>query len=286
MEKIFYYFLIDVPRAMTIWAVLMVLAAAATVGLIMRPRHSGTGTADLAAEPGGPGPDGATPVGAEPALRAEEQRRRALASRALELHRYAEEVTVAAERSAVTAQRRRDEWLTAQEEAESAWQAYEAADVAARRVAAAAVLPEPRTPRTPAEYADRERYLHRAAMAACTRKELSVLQLSDALAHRNGWDPRRHPVEQEIVLRRTVRDSLFAAHRAATERERAAWRDAEVAAEAARSLREEAFAATAKAEEFRRWLPSSPSAGSTDGTAGGANGRVRPAVRWRAARAG
>ena len=105
---------------------------------------------------------------------------------------------MAAERSAVTARRRRDEWLRALEEVEASWRAYEAADAAARRVEAAAVLPEPRTPRTPAEYADRERYLHRAAMAACCRKELSVLQLSDALAHRNGWDPRRHPVEQEI----------------------------------------------------------------------------------------
>ncbi|MEO3745633.1 hypothetical protein [Plantactinospora sp. B5E13] len=285
MEKLYYYFLVDVPRAMTIWVVLMGLAAAATVGLLMRPRPSGAGTTDPATD--GAEPDGAVPAGGTPVLRVEEQRRRALASRALELHRYAEEVTVAAERSTVTAQRRRDEWLAAQEQAEAAWQAYEAADAAARRVAAAAVLPEPRTPRTPAEYADRERYLHRAAMAACTRKELSVLQLSDALANRNGWDPRRHPVEQEIVLRRTVRDSLFAAHRAAAERERAAWRDAEVAAEAARTLREEAFAAAARAEEFRRWLPSSvPSTGSTDGPTGGANGRLRPVVRWRTARAG
>ncbi|ROT32439.1 hypothetical protein [Micromonospora sp. HM5-17] len=278
MERVLYYFLIDVPRAMTIWVVLMGLAAAATVGLFIRPQTN-TADSDRAGDADGPSGD--------VARRAAELRRARLAARALELHRYAEEVAVAAERSAVTAQRRRDEWLKAQEEAEAAWQAYEAADAAARRVEAAAVLPEPRTPRTPAEYADRERYLHRAAMAACCRKELSVLQLSDALAHRNGWDPRRHPVEQEIVLRRAARDTLFAAHRAAAERERMAWRDAEIAAEAARSLRQEAFTAAVRAEEFRRWLPApGTSAEPTDHAAGRAGRLLGPVLRWRAARAG
>ncbi|MBF9130800.1 hypothetical protein I0C86_17805 [Plantactinospora sp. S1510] len=278
MEKVLFNFLINVPQAATIWLVLIGLALAGGIALVVRPRRDETGR-DVTGRQAGAGYDVAT--------RDAEGRRERLAVRAAELNRYAEEVTVAAERSAVTARRRRDEWLAAQEEAETAWQAYEAADAAARRVAAAAVLPEPRTPRTPAEYADRERYLHRAAMAAATRQELSVLQLSDALANRNGWDPRRHPAEQEIVLRRAARDSLLAAHAAAAERERAAWRDAEVAAAAARSLREEAFAAASRTAQVRRWLPPTPSPdGSPRGSSGEAVRRPHPVRRWRAARAG
>ncbi|HEX7745354.1 MAG TPA: hypothetical protein VF462_08865 [Micromonosporaceae bacterium] len=160
-----------------------------------------------------------------------------------DLRRYAAEVSVAAERSMISAQRSRTHWLAAVDEAEAAWTVFESADAEVRRLAAAAALPEPRTPRTPAEYADRERYLHNAVMAAATRGELPVLQLSDALANRNGWDPRRHPVEQELILSRARRDAALAAYRAAADRERTAWRDCEVAAVAAQSLRNEAHAA-------------------------------------------
>ncbi|AVT38690.1 hypothetical protein [Plantactinospora sp. BB1] len=274
MENLLFDFLIEVTRATAVWLVLLGLVLAAGIWLVVRPRAA---TATAVDQPN-------DESGYDVAVRDAEGRRERLVARAAELHRYAEEVAVAAERSAVTAQRRRDEWLAAQEAVESTWQAYEEADAAARRLAAAAVLPEPRTPRTPAEYADRERFLHRAAMAACTRQELTVLQLSDALANRNGWDPRRHPAEQEIVLRRAARDSALAAHRAAEERERAAWRDAEVAAAAARSLREEAFAAASRAAALRRWLPSP--AGTSVGSASEGVRQPDPARRWRAARAG
>ncbi|MEQ4301478.1 hypothetical protein ABNF97_08815 [Plantactinospora sp. B6F1] len=272
MENVLFDFLIEVTQASTLWLVLLGLVLAAGIWLVVRPQ-------------GDPTDRRADDAGYDVAVKDAEGRRERLAARAAELHRYAEEVAVAAERSAVTAQRRRDEWLAAQEAVEAAWQAYEVADAAARRVGAAAVLPEPRTPRTPAEYADRERFLHRAVMAACTRKELTVLQLSDALANRNGWDPRRHPAEQEIVLRRVARDSLRAAYLAAEERERTAWRDAEVAAAAARSLRDEAFAAAGRTAALRRWLPSPVAAAPR----GSASEQPRPqgtARRWRAARAG
>jgi hypothetical protein len=160
-----------------------------------------------------------------------------------DLRRFAEEVSVAAERAATTAQRARANWLAAADEVEAAWAAFEEADAETRRLAAAAALPEPATPQTPAEYADRERYLHRAAMAAASRRELPVLQLTDIFANRNGWDPRRHPVEQELLLTRARREVALAAYRAAADRERAAWRDREMAAVAARSLRHEAHAA-------------------------------------------
>lgn len=160
-----------------------------------------------------------------------------------DLRRFAEEVWVAADRAAATADRARADWLAAVDEVEAAWATFEEADGAATRLAAAAALPEPATPQTPAEYADRERYLHRAAVLAFGRRELTVLQLADAFTNRNGWDPRRHPAEQELILSRARRDAALATYRAAADRERVAWRDREVAALAAQSLRDEAHVA-------------------------------------------
>ena len=53
--------------------------------------------------------------------------------------------------------------------------------------------------RKPGENADRQRYLHHAAIAACRNREISIAQLNDVLAHR-GWNPRLHPVVQEVAL--------------------------------------------------------------------------------------
>ncbi len=133
----------------------------------------------------------------------------------------------------------------------------------------------PRTPRTPAEYAARERWLHRAAMAAHWRGDLTARQLTDVLAHRSGWDPRRHPAEQEAVLARVVRDNRLAAYRSAAERERDLWRAAELATEAARSLSAEAYAA---AERLRPTRP--PVSGRATA------GRPDLVPRWRPARLG
>ncbi|OON32626.1 MULTISPECIES: hypothetical protein [Micromonospora] len=222
--------LLDVPRAAAIWLALLVLAVVAVAGLVARP--------DLFRSVIG----GRIREAAMPSLLEEAAEERAQ-------RRYADEVATAAERAAATAGRMRAEWLSAQDEVEAAWQAYEAAEADVRRLAAATALPRPHTERTPAEYADRERYLHRAALDAYWRRELSEEQLSDVFAHRNGWDPRLHPVDQELVLRRAVRDHLRARQEAAQEREQAAWRAAEQAAVAARSLRDEAFAATVPAPQ-------------------------------------
>lgn len=237
----------DASRATGIWLALLVLAGLAIAGLTVR--------ADRGRREGNPPGDrlGSRAGDDTVAISAADRTGAVLTHQARELRRYAEEVRVAADRAATMAGRRRAQWLAAQDEAAAAWTAYDAADTAVRRSAAADVLPLPRTTRTPAEYADRERYLHRAAMTACSRNELSVLELSDALAHRNGWDPRRHPIEQEAVLRRAVRDGLRAEHRAAAEREQAAWGQAEAAATAAASLREEAVAAAGRARWVQRW---------------------------------
>ncbi|MEH0845190.1 hypothetical protein V6U81_22640 [Micromonospora sp. CPCC 205711] len=224
MQTVLSAVLPDVPAAALIWLILLAVAAVAVAGLFVRPDVFRLALAGRFRQ-------AALPTHLE---LAEEQRERA---------RYAEEVAVAAERAAATAERRRTAWLAVQEEVEAAWREYETAEADVRRLSAAAAMPLPQTVRTPAEYADRERYLHRAALDAYWRKELSVEQLSDVFGHRGGWDPRRHPVEQELLLRRATRDNLAARHRTAVERERAAWRDADLAAAAARSLREEAFAA-------------------------------------------
>ena len=163
-----------------------------------------------------------------------------------EQSRYAQEVAVAAERATTTVQRRRAEWVAAQEEVEAAWQAYEAAEAGVRRLDAAAAMPLPHTARTPAEYADRERYLHRAALDAYWRRELSVEQLSDVFAHRDGWDPAAAPGRAGAGAPPGDPGQAGGQAAAAREREQAAWRAAELAVAAARSLREEAFAATGR----------------------------------------
>jgi hypothetical protein len=217
-------FLLGVPRAAVIWVVLVVLAVLALGGLV-------------AAGPRPPRRRPRRPVSPEPA--------------AAELTRYASEVAVAAERAQQTARRTRSAWLSTQDEAEAAWRAFAAADAEAGRLERTVGLPTPRTPRTPAEYADRERYLHRVAMAACAHSELSAVELSRILAHRDGWDPRRHPVDQEVLIRRAIRDGLRTAERAAVDRERAAWREVELTASAAASLRAEAMAAAERASALR-----------------------------------
>jgi hypothetical protein len=95
--------------------------------------------------------------------------------------------------------------------------------------------------------AGREQYLRRAVFAAHLRGELSTDHLFDALAHRNGFDSRRHPSEQEAMLRRLGCEQRLREYRTAVAAERAAWHDAGVAAAAKRSLYDEAFAAAARA---------------------------------------
>ncbi|WP_255510898.1 hypothetical protein [Micromonospora sp. WP24] len=237
MQTVLSAVLPDVPRAAVIWLSLLAVVGVVVAALLLRPGRLAIGAATRIRRAAMPG-----------RLEfAEEERDRT---------RYSQEVAVAAERATSTAERQRAEWLAAQDAVEVAWQAYEAAEADVRRLGAAAAMPLPRTARTPAEYVDRERFLHRAALDAYWQRELSVEQLSDVFGHRNGWDPRLHPVEQELVLRRAVRDNLLARHQVAREQEQLAWREVERTAAAARSLREEAFAATGRrAEDAESVLP-------------------------------
>jgi hypothetical protein len=160
--------------------------------------------------------------------------------------RYAEEVAVAADRAAVTARRRRDAWAAAHDAVDAAWTAYDEADRAAQRAARAAAYPVMRRRRAPGENAERERFLHRSATAACRHREISIGQLNEVLAHR-GWNPRLHPAAQESALRLAVRDHRYATYLTAVERERQTWAAAEQAAVALAGLRAEACAATVRA---------------------------------------
>jgi hypothetical protein len=212
METNLHSFLVSVPLAVALWA-LMLLGVAATVALMGRPRRADqTATGTAASDP------------------------------VSDDLRFADEVTVAAERAAATAARCRAGWETAQQELDAAWAAYEEADTAARRTWAATSFPLLSRSRKLGENADRERYLHHAATVACRQRELSIAQLNDVYAHR-GWNPRLHPVAQEALLRNAIRENAFSAYQRAQRRERVAWQNAEIAAEALRALRTEAAAA-------------------------------------------
>jgi hypothetical protein len=175
-------------------------------------------------------------------------RRVQLGAHAADLGRHAEEVAVAAARAAVTAQRRQDEWEAVRRAREAAWRTYSAADAAARRTGLAAAFPVSSAPPTAVELRARERYLHRVATEAYRRGELSLADLSDVLSHRNGWDPRHHPADHEVALRRIARERLLAGYEAVAVIEGTARHHAEVAAAAAATLGHEASSARARAE--------------------------------------
>jgi hypothetical protein len=174
-----------------------------------------------------------------------------LAAQAADLERYAEEVAVAAERAAVTADRRHREWVVAYQTREASWNAYESADAAARRTSLASAYPTPAISDGPADTGANRRYLHRAATEAYQRGELTATQLRDVLAHRGAWDPDRHPFEQEAMLRRAGQQRMLRAYRTASEMERAARHAADTAAAARRSLEDEAFEASLRARQAR-----------------------------------
>ena len=208
MESALHSFLVSVPQAAAIWITMLLAVAVAAALLAWRGQPAATPADTIAGDAA----------------------------------RYADEVAVAADRAAATAIRRRAAWEAAREEVDGAWAAYEEADRAARRTAVASAFPAPRRRHRPGENAERERYLHRAATGACRRREISIKQLNEVLAHR-GWNPRLHPVAQEAALRIAVRDHRLAAFRTATAREQAAWHAKEVADAALSSLRDEALAA-------------------------------------------
>ncbi|WP_235944537.1 hypothetical protein [Verrucosispora sioxanthis] len=122
--------LLDAPRAAAIWLGLLGVVTLAVTGLLLRPRLFRFDAGVRIREAALPSrPDHA------------EHRR--------DQERWAEEVTIAADRADATARHRRDEWLAAQDETEQAWRSYEAAEADVRRLSRAAGMPLPQTARTP-----------------------------------------------------------------------------------------------------------------------------------------
>lgn len=275
METALHTFLSSVPQAAAIWIAMLAVVAIAAVA-VLRPRRAapaparrpglidpgraadGAGRAGAATRNPGRAGEGAGCAGeaalnpghaGDNAVVADDD---ALDARAAPGEdavdaRCADEIAIAADRAAATARRRRAEWDEAQAAVDAAWADYEQADRAARRVAAASAFPA-LTRGSAGTYADRQRNLHRAATAACRRREITIRQLNEALAHR-GWDPRLHPIAQEAVLCTTARQNRLAAYRQATARERAAWAACEAAAAALASLRAEALDAWVRVGE-------------------------------------
>ncbi|GAA0554038.1 hypothetical protein GCM10010172_40760 [Paractinoplanes ferrugineus] len=219
METAMHSFLVSVPQAAALWAVMLGAVLLATVVIArMQRRRPAAGPAD---------------------------------------RRSADDAEVAAERAAAAAARLRAEWDSAQERLDAAWAAFDAADKLARQAAKACAYPLISKRRKPGENAHRERYLHHAAGAACRNQEISIAQLNDIYAHR-GWNPRLHPVMQESMLRQAVRAHRFDGYQKALKIERTAWQEAEAAAESLRALRLEAgavshAAATQPAADEQWW---------------------------------
>ena len=132
------------------------------------------------------------------------EHRRRRADEAADAARYADEVRVAADRAASGAQRWQELWQQSEDDLSTAWQAWLDADARLRSALAAAAWGTPWSVRTCEEYALRERFLHQAVSAAAARGDLPAAAVADALAGRNGWDARLHPVEQELVIARTT----------------------------------------------------------------------------------
>lgn len=165
-----------------------------------------------------------------------------------EENRLAATLEAAAAEAAEAVARRRTEWAAAQDAVDGAWAAFEEASDEARRIGSATAFPLMSRRRKPGENVDRQRYLHRVATELCRSRDLSIAQLNDVYAHR-GWNPRLHPVQQEAELCNAVREHRFTAYRKAVEKERAAWRGAEAAAETLRGLRTEAAGARLRGPE-------------------------------------
>ncbi|MEU4558012.1 hypothetical protein AB0F72_06465 [Actinoplanes sp. NPDC023936] len=205
MDSALQSFLSAVPQAAAIWLTILLLLAVAVVSARL--------------------PRATTPPAPEP-----------------DENPYAAEVESAVAEASVAAERRRAEWLEAQQAVDAAWTAYEQAEEDARRIGAATAFPLMSRRRKPGENVDRQRYLHRAATELCRTQDLSIGQLNDVYAHR-GWNPRLHPVQQEAALHAAVREHRLEAYRKVVAAEQAAWRGAEAAAETLRDLRAEAAAA-------------------------------------------
>jgi hypothetical protein len=227
--------LLNEPTPAAIWATLMLLCLPALF-LLANPqsmRHP-----RLAAREA---------VGA---LRRRGELRRRLQAEAFETIRYADEMRVAADQAVSAAQRWQERHDEAASQAVAAWQAWQEAGSELTRLRAAAAFTNPWTAPTPAEYADRERYLHRAVRSAAARGDLPADALTSGV-----WDARLHPFDQDVAVARAVVAHRRETCRLAAAREVTAAHDAELAARSRDSLRREFAAAALRAAAVHHLAP-------------------------------
>ena len=184
-------------------------------------------------------------------LRAERAQRRQDAEHAV---RYADELAVAATRATRVATRWREHARQSEQDADAAWQAWQDAEqrLTVMHTASAFAMP---LAFTPAEFADRERFLHRAVGAAVDRGDLPATTPAEVLAGDGRWNPWLHPVEQERAVQRAVVAYRRQLHQRATMAEKSARHDAQLAIATRDSLRRENAAAAVRAAAVRHLVP-------------------------------
>jgi hypothetical protein len=180
-------------------------------------------------------------IEAVPALTRHREERRERRLAAVDAARYAGELTVAAGRAGESAGRWLAGWQAAAGRAEAAWQRWQDAEQRLDRTRPASAFGMPAA-RTPDEYADRARFLHRVVGEAAARGDLPP--------GAGGWDPRLHPVDQERAVQRAVAAHLHDRYQRAAAAERDAWHDTRLASSARDSLRQEAVVASVPRRKF------------------------------------
>jgi hypothetical protein len=184
-------------------------------------------------------------------FRAERARRREEAAHAV---RYADELVVATGRATRVAARWDEHCRRSEQDAETAWQAWQDAGQRLTHLRAASAYAMPAA-QTPAESADRARFLHQAIAAAVTRGDLPAGAATEARAGRGGWDPALHPVEQERAVQQATVAHRRHLHERAIMAAKAARHDARLALANRDSLRRETAAAVVRAAAVRHLAP-------------------------------
>jgi hypothetical protein len=193
-------------------------------------------------------------VDAVPFLRRVRARRARHREDAQHVVRYADELAVAATRAGRAAEQWRARSQRSEQDAVAAWQAWQDAEQGLTVIRSGSAFTMPAAD-TPAEHADRERFLHRTVSAAVTRGDLPATALAEALAGQRGWHPWLHPVEQERAVQQATVAHRRHLHQRAVMAEKAARHDAQLACSARNSLRRETVAAVAQAAPVRHLVP-------------------------------
>ncbi|GAA1603635.1 hypothetical protein [Actinoplanes couchii] len=193
--------LLTEPAPMAIWGSLMVLTTPALV-VLANP--------DGVRNPGQTLVDTATFVSRYRKRRQARQARREAAK--AQTVRYAEEVRVAATQATEAVNRWQTHWQEASTRVDEAWTAWQTAEARQARSRSAAAFGTPRTPQSPAEYADRERFLHRELRAAAARGDLPLSAARGDLLPYAAQGDLPLPAAQGDLLPSEVEETFTATH--------------------------------------------------------------------------